>query len=106
MSHTEQRKRRIPITDAIEKRVALVNGDFDLTPVTLEAMRDIREAAGAYARELDAIFHREGVTFDVGRVIATMDHVQQTKLLACDAVALPHASKEETVNVIAAKENK
>ncbi len=91
---SENKKQRVAITNPVEKRVAMVNGMFNLPDDTLQAMRDIRTASDAYARALHEVFSREGVEADTGRSIATMDAIQASKNMACDAVILPHASKE------------
>jgi hypothetical protein len=83
---------RTMITDALEKRVEMVNGYFDLSAETLQAMKDVRAASEAYARALHEIFKR-GLPVDTGRAIATIDHVQLCKNMACDALILPNASK-------------
>lgn len=83
--------KRIAVDDPIDKRVEMVNGMFQLPGETLLAMKDVREASELYARTLQAIFKRGKI--DIGRAIATIDHIQLTKNLACDALILPHASK-------------
>lgn len=80
-----------PITDPVAKRVAMINGRFDLPPATLEAMATMRAAFDACARAVEQT--ATGVERDTGRLIATMDLLQQAKNVACDAVILPHARK-------------
>ena len=80
-----------PIEDPVEKRVAMINGYFDLPTDTVDGMKEIRLAVADCAHRLEAVFKRCKV--DTGRAIATIDLLQQTKNVACDALILPHASK-------------
>lgn len=95
MQNETVNKKRVIITDALEKRVAMINGRFELDKPTLDAMNEIREISDAYARTLHCIFTRAGLKADIGRAIATVDAVQACKNMACDALILPHASREE-----------
>lgn len=71
--------------DALQLRVEFVNGQFDLDADTLEFMKVVRaEIAGVAARLRDVAPE----TCDVGRFIAAVDHLQQTKNLFCDSAIL------------------
>ena len=87
----------VPITDPVAKRVAMINGYFDLPDDTIQSMKRVREASVEYAKELQCIFKYAGVNVDTGRAIAAIDHVQQTKNIACDALILPFASEKRSV---------
>jgi hypothetical protein len=79
--------------DPLEARVEMINGRFDLPKETLEAMDQIRKATETASREI----HRAATLvpkYDKGRLIATMDLLQQAKNTACDALILPHAVKK------------
>lgn len=89
---SREKRARVPITDPVEKRVEMINGMFDLPAETLLTMREIRSASDEFARRIQAAVSK--VPHDTGRVIATIDLIQQLKNTACDAVILPHASKE------------
>ena len=86
------KKRRVPIEGPVEQRVALVDGNFDLPPEALAAMREVRgivaEAAARIATSVSKCKH------DKGRLIHTMDLLQNVKDTACVSLILPHASKE------------
>lgn len=66
----------------------MVNGRFELPKENVEAMNRIREifqkAADDYLAVVDGLEQR-----DEGRVTATLDHIQLTKNIGCDAVILP-----------------
>jgi hypothetical protein len=54
----------------------------------------IRAITGNAARDLVTAI--EGANaYDTGRLIAALDHLQQTKHIACDAVTLPHHPKKQ-----------
>lgn len=86
--------KRVAITDPVDKRVSMINGYFELPDQTKQAMTKIREASETYANELQKIFKSLDKDVDTGRAIATIDLVQQTKNVACDALILPHASRK------------
>lgn len=85
-------KKRVRITDPVEARVELINGMFPLPQASKEAMGDVRNAievaARAIARSVQANPH------DKGRLIHTLDLLQQAKDTACVALILPHAEKD------------
>ena len=89
-------KKRVRITDAFEQRVEMVDGRFDLPNKTLDAMNQIRGAAAAFARVLQQVHSDLGKdNVNYGRLIAAVDLIQNAKNVACDAVILPHAIKDE-----------
>jgi hypothetical protein len=80
-----------PITDPVAQRVALLNGKFDLPPTTIVAMREIHAAVQECALRVQAIVEVQP-KYDKGRLIASIDQLQHTKNMLCDALILPHAS--------------
>ena len=87
-----KKRAMVPITDPVEKRVAMINGRFDLPDNTLTVMNNIRIECDSLARNL--AIEVKSVEHDTGRLVATIDLLQQLKHVACDAVILPHATKE------------
>ncbi len=85
--------KRVPVTDALEARVLMINGWFELPDETKKDMSDVRAAAETFAKSLDVIFKR--AKHDKGRAIASIDAIQHAKNIACDALILVHASKPE-----------
>jgi hypothetical protein len=81
----------VKIEDPIEKRVAMINGYFNLPDDTVKGMKEIREAVSECAHKLESTFKR--CKIDTGRAIATIDLLQQAKNVGCDALILPHAEK-------------
>lgn len=77
--------------DAIEKRVAMINGNFPLPDEVISDMREIRAAVSECAEKLQTIFKRRKI--DTGRAIASIDLLQNTKNTACDALILPYGEK-------------
>ena len=77
--------------DAIEKRVAMINGNFPLPDEVISDMREIRAAVSECADKLQTIFKRRKI--DTGRAIATIDLLQSAKNTACDALILPYGEK-------------
>jgi hypothetical protein len=82
-----------PITDPVAQRVALIKGNFDLPPATLDAMREVRAAVQECALRVQAAVEAQP-KYDKGRLIASIDQLQHTKNTLCDALILPHASKK------------
>jgi hypothetical protein len=78
---------------AIDARLAMINGNFDLPKNTLEVMPALRAAASAFAQEAAALVM--SVQCDWGRLIAALDLIQQTKDVLLNAVILPHAPKND-----------
>lgn len=74
---------------AIDARVAMVNGNFNLPDETLQAMKRIREITASAASEIQKVMY-SGVRYDTGRAIATLDFLQIVKNTGCDALILPH----------------
>lgn len=68
----------------------MIDGQFTLPDDSPAAMRTIRQAiAGAAEKMASAV---ESVTgYDVGRLRAAVDFLQQAKDVACQAVILPFA---------------
>lgn len=71
--------------ETIQIRVDMLNGSFDLDPETLAFMKLSRETIAAAA---DTLNKARPQNANVGRFIAAIDHLQQTKNLFCDAVIL------------------
>ena len=84
-------EKKIVIDDPLEKRVEMINGQFDLPGDSVEGMKEIRIAVSLCARTIHESFKKRKV--DIGRAIAAMDSLQQAKNIACDALILPHATK-------------
>jgi len=76
---------------SINARVAIINGTFELPPSTPKAMATVREILAKAAEDLKAVIISE--KHDIGRVIATMDLLQQAKDTACASLILPHYQK-------------
>jgi hypothetical protein len=91
---TPKTKKRVlvPVTDPVDKRVLMINGRFNLPDKTLAVMNNIRIECDSLARNL--AIEVKSVEHDTGRLIATIDLLQQLKNVACDAVILPHATME------------
>jgi hypothetical protein len=85
--------KRVPITDPIEARVAIIGGHIILPTDIPHYLRDVREASEVFAKTLETIYKR--TKHDKGRAIASFDLIQQTKNVASDALILAHAEKEE-----------
>ncbi len=85
--------KRVAITDPVEARVAMINDFFDLPEETEQAMGEVRRAAEVFAKALESIYKKN--KHDKGRAIASIDLIQQTKNVACDALILVHAEKED-----------
>lgn len=88
---------------AIDARLALINGNFPLPAETVQAMREIRVAISDAAASIDVSIRGKKrsadeavetpariVKYDVGRLIAALDLLQQAKDVACAALILPH----------------
>ena len=70
---------------AIDVRVDMVNGNFELNKESKAFMNFAREECAALAKKLgDA----RPPTADVGRFIAALDHLQILKNLLCDSVII------------------
>jgi|WetSurMetagenome_2_1015567.scaffolds.fasta_scaffold00274_7 hypothetical protein len=87
----ESASKRVPIDDPLERRVAMVSGGYPHPGATLRAMNEVTDVSEQYAQSLRQIFKRNKV--DTGRAIAAIDHVQQTKNIAMDALSLPYVTK-------------
>jgi hypothetical protein len=77
--------------DPIEKRVAMINGFFDLPSEQVEGMSEIRAATQECAERIAAVFKKR--KHDTGRAIAAIDELQKAKNIAYDALILPFAEK-------------
>lgn len=88
---------------AIDARLALINGTFPLPAETTQVMGEIRAAISDAAASIDVSIRGKKrsadepiestariVKYDVGRLIAALDLLQQAKDVACAAVILPH----------------
>lgn len=75
---------------AVAARVKMVNGHFDLPAQTLTSMGEIRGVVAEAAEKMAASVECND-KYDVGRLIAALDHLQQAKNIACDSLILPHA---------------
>lgn len=74
----------------------MINGNFDLPQETVDAMKKIRASVAKCAAEIDAIAAQ--VKCDTGRLIHTVDLLQQVKNCACDGLILPHYKPEEKMD--------
>jgi len=72
-------------TDAIELRIAMVDGRFDLTDETVEFMNKVRSELAATLRSLAT---QRPPEYDYGRFVAFCDAVQAAKNVACDSAIL------------------
>jgi hypothetical protein len=78
---------------AVAARVDLVKAGVPLPDATVEAVKRICAITGQAAEELTATI--EGTkAYDIGRLIAALDQLQQAKNTACDAINLPHHLKK------------
>lgn len=75
---------------AINARVELINGQFNIPDDAVEYVKLVREAISEAARKI-----RDGLpkTFDVGRIVAGMDKLQEARDTLCAASILPHAHR-------------
>lgn len=71
--------------DAVQVRVDMINGHFELSEETVQFMNFVRTASAEFAQQMVA---RAPATCDIGRLIAAVDHIQATKNLFCDAAIL------------------
>jgi hypothetical protein len=79
---------------ALEARVALIDGQFDLPDTAIKSMKTIRASVAVCARNIaDACYDAGEGKYDVGRAIAALDGLQQVKDTACVSIILPHAPK-------------
>jgi hypothetical protein len=88
---SEELRKKVPITDPIEKRVAMINGYFDLPQEQIDGMKEIRSAVAECGAKLEQVFKKTKI--DTGRAIASIDELQKAKNIACDALILPFAEK-------------
>jgi len=90
MSEAATATNKRKVTDAVEARVEMINGMFDLPDATREAMKHVRAATETAARAVRAAVEA-APAHDKGRLIAALDALQAAKNVACDALILPHA---------------
>lgn len=88
--------------EAIQVRVDMINGQFGLDEETLKFMRLVREEIAALAEKLSKARPESA---NIGRFIAAVDHLQQTKNLFCDAAILGNeednrAKKRKAADVV------
>jgi hypothetical protein len=89
MSSSSSKPNVVTRSAAVQARLDMTNGNFNLPDETLAAMKEIRAACSeAQAKVVESV---EKVKFDTGRLIHTLDLLQQVKNCACDSVILPHA---------------
>ena len=80
-----------PITDIIEARAEMVNGNFTINdPELSDAMKEIRTAIGEAAKRVRAASGKVQKC-DKGALEDAMKLLQQAKNAACDSLILPHA---------------
>ena len=70
-------------------RTAMIDGYFNLPEPTIDAMKEIRAAFAECAKKVQHVTLGAGA-FDIGRLIACIDLIQQAKNVACDSLILPH----------------
>jgi hypothetical protein len=78
---------------ALDARVAMFNGMFELPGETKAAMSRIREIVAEAGQKIRDIIANPAVKYDTGRLIATFDLLQHVKNTACDSITLPHYKK-------------
>lgn len=88
-----EKRKRVDITDPVEARVAMVNGNFPLPDETKAAMRELYKASAEYSAALERIVAKSGLKYDKGRLIHAVDLAQTAKDTACQALILPHACR-------------
>jgi hypothetical protein len=79
------------MAQAVHARLMMINGMFDLPDETTAAMVRIRELVAECAMSVAKVVG--SVNHDTGRLIATIDKLQDVKDVACAAIILPHAPK-------------
>ena len=95
MSEQQQKKRsRADVT--IDARVAVIDGMFDLPNGTKDRFTAIRGAIQRAAAEVAEAVRGAGEGgYDVGRLVAALDLMQQAKDTACVSLILPHHGQKE-----------
>lgn len=73
---------------AIDARIEMINGNFDLPETVPTAMKRVREILAKAAADLKTVVEKEEI--NVGCMITAMDLLQHAKNKACDAMILPH----------------
>ena len=86
-------KKRL-VTDPVEARVELINGNFDLPKESVDAMRTVRSVISEAAKKL-RVAVEAAPKHDKGRLIAALDSLQHAKDTACVSLILPFASKDD-----------
>jgi hypothetical protein len=81
--------------EAIDAKLDMINGRFDLPEETVEAMKLIRESLSEVANKVRDNLDQKGIKYDVGTMIRFVALIQDAKNLACDAIILPHAPKRQ-----------
>lgn len=79
---------------AISARLALVDDTAALSEGTAKAMAQIIALLSKTANDMVSIAEAAG-GYDVGRLIAALDHLQQTKNIALDALRLPQVNNKK-----------
>jgi len=83
----------------LAKRVALINniGYTCLPAEACVAIAEIQRLSTAYAQDMRLVMTGSKLV-DTGRCIAAMDHIQQAKNIAVDALKLPYVPDHILVN--------
>jgi hypothetical protein len=100
-----EEKKRIRVTDPVEARMLLINGDFHLPDENKAGMKEIGKALEDAAVRIHAVAKKlpcAGVSkdgkplpgYDTGRLIAALDTIQHAKDIACVSFILPYAEKD------------
>lgn len=77
---------------AIQARVLMANNDLGYpSPRAADAMSDIRFARGQFTQSVVTAMDSSGVDYDIGRVIAALDYMEQAVNLLQQALKLPAA---------------
>ena len=83
--------KRTRADDTIDARVAVIDGQFDLPEGTRERFTVIRGAIKTAAETVANVIRETGEgNYDVGRLIAALDALQNAKDMACVSLILPH----------------
>jgi hypothetical protein len=94
MSEAPSKRSRADAT--IDARVAVIDGMFQLPRATTERFTKIRGAIQRAAADVAEAVREAGEGgYDVGRLVAALDLLQQAKDVACVSLILPHHGKNE-----------
>lgn len=88
----QQPQKRSRADETIDARVGLIDGNFDLPTDTSRRFGVIRKVLQGAAQTIASVVREAGEdNYDVGRLIAALDLLQQAKDTACVSLILPHA---------------